>query len=251
METILFHLFLILAPVPILAFIALLLFFNDESIFGEKIARKNRYHTIRSMVIFWIYLSVSCEFQLNFLNLKQSELVNSIVALLFMSMPIFTSQVISRIGSRLYGQKRVGDRINNFRLGLQPDDRKFSMFFTLVPWTWVVLEQFLDFPANSRTDLRLLYLILSGLWILTLILPLLDKLEIRERGIYDGSFAIQWDEIEAYKFEHKRNMLHIQHKSAWPILKHLEFYIPEDKKAEILSLLKSYLFKKKFKLTQR
>jgi uncharacterized membrane protein YobD (UPF0266 family) len=82
---------------------------------------------------------------------------------------------------------------------------------------------------------------LSGFLIFVLVLPLLDKIELRERGIYGGYFAIKWNEIEAYKLESEDSILHLQHKSIWPIRRHLEFQVPRNSREEIMALLDSYL----------
>jgi hypothetical protein len=225
----------------LMALATLFSYFRDKKIFGREIAKKNTYHFIKYAAIPWIYLSVSSGLALIFIDFKGSEIINKIIMLLYLGLPVFIWVVTSRIICKLYGQERVGSRMPNSKLVSFTASHKSAQPFNLFGYSLVAVMDFFDFVANSRTDLLLVYLILAGLLIFALALPLLDKVELRERGIYGSYFAIQWDEIETYKLEQKDNMLHIQHKSIWPISRHLVFQVSKNGREEIMALLESYL----------
>jgi hypothetical protein len=224
-----------------MALAALFIYFNDRRIFGKQIAKKNTYHTIGWMPIFWIYLVVSCQILLFFLDFKKSDLMNYVIGLMLTAIPVFFYVTMSRILSGLYAMKRLGNRITNSRMGSMPRSYKFYQLFTIGIFIYVALQTYFDFPANSRVDLLLIYAALSGFFIFVLALPLVDEIEFREQGIYGGYFAIKWNQIEAYKLENEDNTLHLQHKSIWPIRRHLEFQIPRNSREEIMALLDLYL----------
>jgi hypothetical protein len=186
-------------------------------------------------------LSATSGILLTFLDFKGSEIINKIFMLLFMCLPVVAWVATSRIICKFYGCKKVGNQIPNSKLISFTAGHKSAQPFSLFGYTSVILIDFFDFLKDSRTDLLLAYSILSGLFILVLALPLLDKVELREGGIYGSYFVIQWDEIETYKLEQKDDVLHIQHKSIWPPNRHLVFQVSKNGREEIVALLEAYL----------
>jgi Domain of unknown function (DUF5673) len=144
--------------------------------------------------------------------------------------------------SQLSVNQKIGNSITNSKLNSTPRFGLVELFSiaTNICCFTILYYGFLPSPKLDF-DLLFIYLVVSGFLIFAGILPLLDKVELRERGIYGGYFTIKWNEIEAYKLENEDNILHIQHKSFWPIRRHLVFQVPRNNRNEIMALLDSYL----------
>jgi hypothetical protein len=156
-------------------------------------------------------------------------------------MPIPVEQLVSRfLNNSTNVKQKIGSLIEVSKFSMI-SSQKISHFLFVAIFSFACAKEYLNFYIASGYFLNLIYILLCFIVSLSFLVPLFDKLEFRERGVCGSYFSIKWNKIETYRWERENNILHIQHVSRYPFIKHLKFKIVSNRKYKIIALLNLYL----------
>jgi hypothetical protein len=214
-------------------------FNDDRKIFGILIARKNLSYSIKINIIILIYFAIFFQYVYYFTLLDSSSAIANIFLLLLI-MPIPIGRLISRIVYTLLNTNKKFGSLTKILKFSMPLGQKFSHFLFVIIFSFIFIREYYNFSVTSDPHLKLIYFSLCFFVSLSFLIPLFDKIEFRERGICGSYFSLKWNEIEAYRLGGEDNILHIQHRSKYPLIKHLKFQVMSNKKYEIMAFLDSH-----------